>query len=1146
MSYDDDDGGETTSLGAAEKIDDSDFIPPDLAQAIKNAEDIFHKEMTDIAKVPDHDTIVTTPNNQQLPQPQPQLLSSSNPTYLDDSTMYEEMTPAVGMPPVFPTPGGEEEQKVLRELEQQRRPKELQLLSEFNNEVPDAEMENDSTLNLTSGDIIMNNEASEKNLIVPVSPIEAKNEQEDTLSTPRSTTVHSNRNIESGHEMRTPPVKDIIETFETRASIGGQQSEEEVVKPSSEEKAAIRARVSERKKRMDEQLRKVKEKRDSLGKGDSPANTRSMGIPHKSPRRLSESGHGRVGTTANRTPLVKSDSSTTHKSKLVHVKPIAPSSRLVVPTIDASKDQEEPAVVSEKNTPKIKASSRLLQTTNTNSADSENTSSPIIRPSSSPIRSSSRLLQPRNTNVVKDGAQSAMNRERNYKPMKPLGSVKKLISTSSRLLKTTTTLEVRAKKKVVESSAEREYRMMHEHRGRMKRTMAQRAKYRERTSSGVVRTKAAPTEQPTLTIPEAPKFATTARLGEKEYPAVTESTRELTDPNPITRAFGSPTHPMPHRPPTSESMSYATAAPLTIPETPNFSTTKRNGKHRYSLGPNDVSSMGDLVSPPFAEKVGNYDKSMMRTGKATPIPDRKQMKITIPRPPKFSESRRHVMIEKPASPTFAEVMENYSKSVRRNSTLGPTSNYEPCLTTPRAPKFSQIPPRPLPKSAAEKEEEMMANVKPFKARPVSSGVYHGSVGTKTKIVPRSITKQKPFKLTIPPGPLSKSAAEKEEEMLAKVKPFKARPVSSGVYHGSVGTKTKIVPRSITKQKPFKLTTNTRHSVVHDPPFPPKDDDKKISKAFRARPMPKLDYKSPKSTTSHRFRPTVPKAPRLSVSNKSSREAAKENIKVRLKEKAEMKKVSLIQKSSWIFFFFLLFVTDFVVCIFVAHLLHQQQMNQQNTPREKFVPTVPTPFRLRSDERGDCYRQIMNEKAREEAELSKTHRFKARSFVNKPPSVIPKPKIREATSPKPFNLECISRHKAFEASFKTKVHDEEVLMEQQSRVHKANPIPSSNDNPFTPQKRSANDQSDISFQTPDLSLEERLKCRHEFDEAVRLKHQHELETSLQLDEQAHAEEMEEIKRLRRLPVSEGGMAFTAKPIPSNLRLRATPSSIADAR
>jgi len=275
-------------------------------------------------------------------------------------------------------------------------------------------------------------------------------------------------------------------------------------------------------------------------------------------------------------------------------------------------------------------------------------------------------------------------------------------------------------------------------------------------------------------------------------------------------------------------------------------------------------------------------------------------------------------------------------------------------------------------------------------------------------------------------------------------------------------------------------------------------------------MPKLDYKPPMST-GNKFQPTVPKAPRLSVSTKSSREAAKENIIARMKEKAETKK----------------------------------RMNQQNTPREKFVPTVPTPFRLRSDERGEIYRQSMNEKAREEAELAKARRFKARSFVNKPPSAVTRPKHRETTSPRPFNLECVSRHEAYEASFKAKLHEEETLKQRQSRVHRANPIPPSNKNPFTPEKPSEKGRSNLSFQSPDLNVEERLKRRHEFDESVRQKQQRELEAALQLDEQAYVAEMEELKKLRRLPVSEGGMAFTASPISSNLRLRSNPSPRAQA-
>ena len=161
-------------------------------------------------------------------------------------------------------------------------------------------------------------------------------------------------------------------------------------------------------------------------------------------------------------------------------------------------------------------------------------------------------------------------------------------------------------------------------------------------------------------------------------------------------------------------------------------------------------------------------------------------------------------------------------------------------------------------------------------------------------------------------------------------------------------------------------------------------------------------------------------------------------------------------------------------------------------------------------------------------------FKARSFSNKPPSFIPK-LSGKITSPQPFNLECVSRHESYQQSMHEKMKQEEEEQRQLSKI-KAKPMPASQ-SPYTPNLPSKSGRT-LQFDSPSLSVEKRLEQRHEFDRLVREKEQQRVQAQKQEEKLKYQQEVGEMQRLRKLPITEGGMQFTARPVRQKLNMSET--------
>jgi len=144
---------------------------------------------------------------------------------------------------------------------------------------------------------------------------------------------------------------------------------------------------------------------------------------------------------------------------------------------------------------------------------------------------------------------------------------------------------------------------------------------------------------------------------------------------------------------------------LTVPVTPVSRLSSR-------LGPK-------FAANPKADEVGSPQRT--KTDMATEG-------LTVPKPFSFAiEKRIPVEEHKPKdTPSDAQLMEDFTKNTRSSDAPADPTRRGP--TVPRAPVFHPLTARVLPKSTAEREEELMAEFQKntFKAKPVNPMVFESN------------------------------------------------------------------------------------------------------------------------------------------------------------------------------------------------------------------------------------------------------------------------------------------------------------------------------------------------------------------------------------------------------------------------------------
>jgi hypothetical protein len=511
------------------------------------------------------------------------------------------------------------------------------------------------------------------------------------------------------------------------------------------------------------------------------------------------------------------------------------------------------------------------------------------------------------------------------------------------------------------------------------------------------------------TIPKSPNFATTAMRGSKpRVERVRESSMRL-DPNPISRALGSPTHSdrdKASRSGTFRSTSSSTRK-LTIPKAPKLSTSAKYGDKP------PPSLQAKKPVPPVAQ----------------PKPPRKrEFKPTQPVPFKFHSSKTCASApatSKETEPSLAESVQLYSQRGLRDETPASTSVKRISKPTiPKSPEFHAISKRAMPKSTAEMEEEMMGYYKahPFKAAPIG-GVPE--TGPSKPIPKRRLTQPAPFhfrsedRATHSKPPIGSPDPEAKDLEECK-KQFHARPLPRMSLNRPPPRK-EPAPRTITTPRPFSFSTEKR-AAAQSEPHGPSADEVEMSKQFHARPLPQSTYTDPKKQT--RSAPSKAVAtprhyagpPKLATSARTEpREAARLASLRNAEEMAKQRERLALQRK---------------------REKHQEDMAKACLTSP---PANIEPFHLQSEARHKAYQQHLAEQLEaEEEERKRTMLFTAKPLrLSDPPKPIRS--NRPATTPRPFALQSVSRHELWREERRQQLEAEERERQRLMNV-KAIPLP----------------------------------------------------------------------------------------------------------
>lgn len=596
--------------------------------------------------------------------------------------------------------------------------------------------------------------------------------------------------------------------------------------------------------------------------------------------------------------------------------------------------------------------------------------------------------------------------------------------------------------------------------------------------------------RPHLTIPKAPRLSVTAKYGEKPTPSVQERKEKTTFENSV-RIMSQPRG-------------------LTQPKGPKLSTQAKYG-HK---------------PPPSLWE--DKQKQLETNVDATRIKGERP-RLTKPVPFNFRVSKMTTPArsKEKDSPSLAECELIFmQKGLRENSHAMDTKR-ELTLTIPKSPNFTPIARRSVPKSTAEKEEEIMNyyNSHPFKASQVrwSMSSTNGQGMGIPKVEKRRVTMPEPFHLkSAVRTSESNSTRVPTEEERAKAdleeckKQFQARPLPNLTFR-SPSKSEAFQLKTATTPEPFRLMSEERRAKVEPPQ--PTEDDKEMKKQFKARPLPISTFIAPPprrtadgiplTIITKEQSPIQP--PKLATADRSrieKREAAKEvsrqNSEIVSKQKERMR------------------------------LRKQHEKHLEDMANAKLCsPTTPTqaePFRLSSTIRHESCRRRLEEKRQEDLETENRRRtFLARPMMLTPPPPPRVPTHKPLTRVQPFQLKTEIIHDRHVAERLAKEKEQEQERRRLATI-KARPLPNfQNYKPITPMAS----QNLVEARSPELASSRRAQERKYFDEKVERDKQEEAARKKAIADHQASEQAAELQELRRLPVSEGGLIPRANPINAGL-------------
>lgn len=435
-------------------------------------------------------------------------------------------------------------------------------------------------------------------------------------------------------------------------------------------------------------------------------------------------------------------------------------------------------------------------------------------------------------------------------------------------------------------------------------------------------------------------------------------------------------------------------------------------------------------------------------------------------------------------------------------------------------------------SMAEMMKKFQSNTREISLTRLNSSLSHDGDAS-------SISQRKPkLTLTRPKEPeletaqrvrsvRVKSSAELEEEMMAKIPKFKARPVNKKILEAST---LPVLLRS-TPQPPefqeFNLKTMERANLNAETSSEVSTVDSSCQKNWK----PKLtEPKSPHLETFLRARPTKVK---------SSQELEQEELEKIPKFKARPLNKKIFESKGDLGMFcntkrhitkpkeFHFATDERIPPPIVADLFDKLSINSEsrhdNPPPLPKLLTTPSPFHLHTEERGaekekKFYMEVIQKQLEEErARIPKATPY---PYTTDYPVIPPKPEPKQCTQPEPFQLESLVRH---EEEMQREM-EERQRMEQEAarlRMFKAQPVMKEDPIPVPEKARKPLTQ----VQEFNLLVEHRAVDRAEFDKKIKEKEMMYKRYREEAESEKLMEEEKALKQLRRTLVPH------ARPVPN---------------
>ncbi|XP_017254239.1 protein TPX2 isoform X1 [Daucus carota subsp. sativus] len=372
----------------------------------------------------------------------------------------------------------------------------------------------------------------------------------------------------------------------------------------------------------------------------------------------------------------------------------------------------------------------------------------------------------------------------------------------------------------------------------------------------------------------------------------------------------------------------------------------------------------------------------------------------------------------------------------------------------------------------------------------------------------------------------KSSAELEEELMAKIPKFKARPINKKILETPT---LPALPRSnpqLPKFQEFHLETMTRAnnkaetSTVASTESAPQN--------AQSKPHHLTEPKPPTLQTSLRARP-----PRI----KSSEELEKEELEKipRFKARPLNKKIFESKGELGVFCNTKRQVTipqEFHFAIderippptAVADLFDKLSLNTE-TRHDKQLPrnTAPNPFHLHTEERGaKKENKLVMELLQKQLEEEKSRVPKANPYpyTTDYPVLPPKPEPKPCTKPEPFQLESLVRH---EEELQREMEERQRMEREEARMRLFKAQPVMKEDPIPVPEKVRKPLTEV--QEFDLHVEHRAVERAEFDKKVKEKEVIYKRYREEAESEKLMEEEKALKQLRRTLVPH------ARPVPN---------------